>query len=53
MHVTRFQKTISKWPPWQSFWMSQGHEFNLDTTAGPTEFIALGFASASIEGLEE
>ena len=33
--------------------LSQGHAFQLDTTAGPTKFIALGFVSASIVGLEE
>ena len=49
----RFQMPISKWPPWQPSWMSQGHEFHLDTTSGPTKYIALGFMSASRVGLLE
>ena len=48
-----FQKPISKWPPWQPSWMSQGNDFQLSTTTGPTNYIALGFVSASYVGLEE
>jgi len=48
-----FQKPNSKWPPLQPSWMSQGHEFQLDKTTGPTKYIALNFMAASIEDLEE
>ena len=31
-----FQKPISKWPPWQSSWMSQGYEPQTQQQAQPS-----------------
>ena len=51
-HVLGSEANLKR-PPWQPSWMSQGHEFQLDTTTGQTKYIALGFVSASVAGLEE